>query len=50
LFWEGKEPSATAGEEDPSPALEEFAPLPQAETVAPGAVPTSPEAVVVEGT
>jgi hypothetical protein len=50
LSWEGEEPSAAAGEEDPSPAVEESAMLPQAETVAQGAEATPPEATVVEGT
>jgi hypothetical protein len=39
-----------AAEENPSPAVEESAPLPQAETVAPGAEATPLEAVVLEGT
>jgi hypothetical protein len=38
-----------AAEENPMLALEEFTPLPQAETVAPGAEATPPEATVVEG-
>jgi hypothetical protein len=50
LSWEGEEPSAAAGEEDPSPAVEESATLPQAETIAQGAEATSPEATIVEGT
>jgi hypothetical protein len=33
LSWEGEEPSAAAAEEDPLPAVEESATLPQAETV-----------------
>jgi hypothetical protein len=50
LSWEGEEPSAAAGEEDPSPAVEESASLPQTETIAHYEVPTPPEAIVVEGT
>jgi hypothetical protein len=50
LSWEGEEPSAAAGEEDPSPAVEDSATLPQAETIAQGAEATSPEATIVEGT
>jgi hypothetical protein len=50
LSWEGEEPSATAGEEDPSPALEESATLPQAETIAQGTKAMLPKATVVEGT
>jgi hypothetical protein len=50
LSWEGEEPSATAGEEDPSPAVEESAPFPQAETVAQVAEATPSEATIVEGT
>jgi hypothetical protein len=49
LSWEGDEPSAAADEENPMLAVEESAPLPQAETVAPGAEATPPEATVVEG-
>jgi hypothetical protein len=49
LSWEGEEPS-TAAKENPSPVVEESAPLPQAETVALGAEATPPEATVVEGT
>jgi hypothetical protein len=48
--WEGEEPGATAGEEDPSPAVKESVPLPQAETVAQVTKATPPEATVVEGT
>jgi hypothetical protein len=50
LSWEGEEPSTAAGEEESSPAVEESAALPQAEFVAQGAVPTPPEATIVEGT
>jgi hypothetical protein len=50
LSWEGEEPSAAAGEEEPSPTVEESATLPQAETFAQGAEATPPEATVVEGT
>jgi hypothetical protein len=50
LSWEGEEPNIAAGEEEPSPAIEESAALPQAESVAQGAVPTPPEATIVEGT
>jgi hypothetical protein len=49
LSWEGEEPSTTAAEENPSLVVEESAPLPQAETVAPGAEATPPEVAVVEG-
>jgi hypothetical protein len=34
LSWEGEEPSAATGEEDPSPVVEESAALPQAKTIA----------------
>jgi hypothetical protein len=49
LSWAGDEPSAATGEGDPSPAVEEFAMLPQAETIAQGAEAMPPEAIVVEG-
>jgi hypothetical protein len=49
LSWEGDEPSAAAAEEDPTLAVEESAPLSQAETVAPGAEATPLEATLVEG-
>jgi hypothetical protein len=49
LSWEGDEPSTATTEENPMLAVEESAPLPQAETVAPGAEATLPEASVVEG-
>jgi hypothetical protein len=49
LSWEGDEPSAAAAEEDPTLVVEESAPLPPAETVAPGTEATPPEATVVEG-
>jgi hypothetical protein len=49
LSWEGDEPSAAAAEENPTLAVEESAPLPQAETMAPGAEATRPEVTVVEG-
>jgi hypothetical protein len=49
LSWEGDEPSAAAAEENPTLAVEESTPLPQAETVAPGAEATPPEATLVEG-
>jgi hypothetical protein len=49
LSWEGDEPSTTVAEEIPTPAAEESAPLPQAETVALVAEATLPEASVVEG-
>jgi hypothetical protein len=45
LSWEGDEPSTAAAEENPTLAVEESAPLPQAETVAPGAKATLPEEV-----
>jgi hypothetical protein len=47
---EGEEPGAIVGEEDPSPAVKESVPLPQAETVAQVTEATPPEASVVEGT
>jgi hypothetical protein len=50
LSWEGGEPSAAAGEEDRPPAVEESAPLPQAESVARVTEATPPEATIVEGT
>jgi hypothetical protein len=49
LSWEGDEPSTAAVEENPTLAVEESSPLHQAETVAPGAEATLPEANVVEG-
>jgi hypothetical protein len=49
LSWEGDEPSTAAAEENPTLAVEESAPLPQAETMVPGAEATLPEASVVEG-
>jgi hypothetical protein len=49
LSWEGDEPSTAAAEQNPTLAVEESAPLPQGETVAPGAEATLPEASVVEG-
>jgi hypothetical protein len=49
LSWEGDEPSAAAAEENPTLAIEESTPLPQAETAARGAETTPPEATVVEG-
>jgi hypothetical protein len=50
VSWEGEEPSTAATEENPSPAVEESASLPQGETMAPDAEVTPPEATVVEGT
>jgi hypothetical protein len=50
LSWEGEEPSTAAAEENPSPAIEESASLPQGETVAPGVEVAPPEATIVEGT
>jgi hypothetical protein len=49
LSWEGDEPSTAAGEQNPTLTVEEFTPLPQAETVAPGTEAMLPEASVVEG-
>jgi hypothetical protein len=49
LSWEGEEPSMAATKENPSPAIEECTPLPQAETVAPGTEAMPPEATVVDG-
>jgi hypothetical protein len=49
LSWEGDEPITAAAEEASTPAAEEFAPLLQAETVAPTAEATLPEASIVEG-
>jgi hypothetical protein len=49
LSWEGDEPSTAAAGENPRLAIEESAPLPQAETVAPGAEAMLPGASVVEG-
>jgi hypothetical protein len=49
LSWEGDEPSAAVAEEDSTPAAEESAPLPQAETVAPAVEATLLEASIVEG-
>jgi hypothetical protein len=50
LSWEGEEPSAMAGEEDPSSSVEESVPLPQAETVAQVTEATPPVVTIVEGT
>jgi hypothetical protein len=50
LSWEGEEPSAAAGEEDWSPAVEESTPLPQAETIAQVAEATPQEATMMDGT
>jgi hypothetical protein len=50
LSWEGEEPSAATGEEDPSPVVEESAPVPQGETVVRVAEATPQEATIVEGT
>jgi hypothetical protein len=49
LSWEGEEPSAAISEEDPSPAVEEPATLPQAETVAWSGEAMPLEATVVDG-
>jgi hypothetical protein len=49
LSWEGDEPSTAETEENPTLAVEESAPLPQAETAASNAEATLPEASVVEG-
>jgi hypothetical protein len=49
LSWEGDEPSAVVAEEASAPAVEESAPLPQAETVAPAVEASLPEASIVEG-
>jgi hypothetical protein len=49
LSWEEDEPSAAAAEDNPTLAVEESTPLPQAKIVAPGAEATLPEATVVEG-
>jgi hypothetical protein len=48
LSWEGDEPGTTASEENLTLAVEESAPLPQVETVAPGAEAALLEATVVE--
>jgi hypothetical protein len=45
LSWERDEPSAAAAKENPTLAVEESTPLPQAETAAPGA-----EAMLLEAT
>jgi hypothetical protein len=50
LSWESEELNVSAGKEDPLPAVEESAMLPQAETIAQGAKAALPEATVVEGT
>jgi hypothetical protein len=49
LSWEGDEPNTAAAEEASAPVAEEFAPLPQGETVASAAEATLPEASMVEG-
>jgi hypothetical protein len=50
LSWEGEEPNAVAAKENPLVTVEESTPLPQAETMVPGAEATSPVATIVEGT
>jgi hypothetical protein len=49
LSWDGDEPNAAVAEEDSTPATEESAPLPQAETMAPVIEATLLEASIVEG-
>jgi hypothetical protein len=49
LSWEGEEPETVAAEENPPATVEESAPLPQAETMTPGAEATPLEATIVEG-
>jgi hypothetical protein len=49
LSWEVDEPSAAVAEEGSTPAAEEFAPVPQAGTVAPAVEASLPEANIVEG-
>jgi hypothetical protein len=49
LSWEGEDPDAGTAEENPSTAVEESTPLPQAKTMAPGAEAAPPEATIVEG-
>jgi hypothetical protein len=50
LSWEGEEPIAAAGEENPSSVGQESVPLPQAETVAQVTEAMPPVSTVVEGT
>jgi hypothetical protein len=50
LSWDGKEPSAAAGEDGRSAEVEESAPLPQTEAVAQATEATPQEATMVEGT
>jgi hypothetical protein len=49
LSWEGDETSTVVAEEGSTPAAEESAPLPQAETEAPAVEATLLEASIVEG-
>jgi hypothetical protein len=49
LSWEGEEPDATAVEEDPPAAVEEFTSLPQDRTVVLGTEVTPLVATIVEG-
>jgi hypothetical protein len=49
LSWEVDEPSAAVAEEGSTPAAEESALLPQAETETPVMEATLPEASIVEG-
>jgi hypothetical protein len=49
LSREGDEPNTSAAKENPTLAVKESAPLPRAETLAPGTEAMLPEASVVEG-
>jgi hypothetical protein len=49
LSWEGDESSTVVAEEEAAPPADESAPVPQAESEAPGAGAALPEASVVEG-
>jgi hypothetical protein len=49
LSWEGEEPSAVAGEENRSLAVEEAAPLPQAESGVQVTETAPPDVTIIEG-
>jgi hypothetical protein len=49
LSWEGDEPSTMVAEEEAAPPAEEPTPAPHAESEAPAAGASLPEASVVEG-
>jgi hypothetical protein len=49
LSWEGEEPAPAVAEEEAASPAEESAPAPWAESEAPAAEATLPEASVIEG-